>query len=67
MKKDISRISIVGNGIIRNYDFIKNLLDIIQKNKLEMLEFNVSESKISVDFKGIVDDKILKEIHDKIF
>ena len=32
-----------------------------------MLEFNVSESKISVDFKGIVDDKILKEIHDKIF
>ena len=67
VKKDISRISIVGNGIIRNYDFIKNLLDIIQKNKLEMLEFNVSESKISVDFKGIVDDKILKEIHDKIF
>ena len=66
-KKDISRISIVGNGIIRNYDFIKNLLDIIQKNKLEMLEFNVSESKISVDFKGIVDDKILKEIHDKNF
>ena len=66
VKKDISRISVVGNGVIRNYDFIKNLLDIIQKNKLEMLEFNVSESKISVDFKGIVDDKILKEIHYKI-
>ena len=66
VKKDISRISIVGNGVIRNYDFIKNLLDIIKKNKLEMLEFNVSESKISVDFKGIVDDKILKEIHYKI-
>ena len=67
VKKDISRISVVGNGVIRNYDFIKNLLDIIQKNKLEMLEFDVSESKISVDFKGIVDDKILKEIHNKIF
>ena len=66
VKKEISRISIVGNGIIRNYDFIKNLLDIIQNNKLDMLEFNVSESKISVDFKGIVDDKILKEIHYKI-
>ena len=66
VKKDISRISIVGNGVIRNYDFIKNLLDIIQNNKLDMLEFNVSESKISVDFKGIVDDKILKEIHYKI-
>ena len=63
MKKDISRISIVGNGIIRNYDFIKNLLDIIQKNKLEMLEFNVSESKISVNFKGIVEDNVLKEVN----
>ena len=63
VKKDISRISIIGNGIVRNYDFIKNLLDIIQSNKLEMLEFNVSESKISVDFKGVVNDKILEEVH----
>ena len=66
VKKDISRISVIGNGVIRNYDFIKNLLDIIQKNKLEMLEFNVSESKISVDFKGIVNDKILEEMHNII-
>ena len=50
VKKEISRISIVGNGIIRNYSFIKEVLDIIQKNKLELLEFNVSESKISIDF-----------------
>lgn len=66
VKKDISRISVVGNGIIRNYDFIRKILDIIQKNKLEMLEFNVSESKISVDFKSIVDDKVLKEINQNI-
>lgn len=66
VKKDISRISVIGNGVIRNYDFIKNLLDIIQKNKLEMLEFNVSESKILVDFKGIVNDKILEEMHNII-
>ena len=66
VKKDISRISVVGNGIIRNYEFIRKILDIIQKNKLEMLEFNVSESKISVDFKSIVDDKVLKEINQNI-
>lgn len=66
VKKDISRISIVGNGIIRNYSFIKEVLDIIQKNKLEMLEFNVSESKISIDFKGIIEDNFLNEMHSKI-
>lgn len=66
VKKDISRVSIVGNGIIRNYNFIKEVLDIIQKNKLEMLEFNVSESKISIDFKNVINDNILSEIHSKI-
>ena len=62
MKKDISRVSIVGNGIIRNTEFIKKVVDIIEENKLEMLEFNVSESKISIDFKNIVDNNILKKI-----
>lgn len=63
VKKDISRISIVGNGIIRNTKFIKNVLDIIQNEKLEMLEFNVSESKISIDFKQIVEEEILNKIN----
>ena len=66
VKKDISRISIVGNGIIRNLDFIKKVIDIIEENKLEMLEFNVSDSKISVDFKNVISDKILDIIHSNI-
>lgn len=66
IKKDISRISIVGNGIIRNTDFIKKVIDIITKYKLEMLEFNVSESKISISFKDIVDNKVLESIHSYI-
>ena len=51
VKKEISRISIVGNGISRNFEKLHEVLNIIQKNKLEILEFNVSESKISIDFK----------------
>lgn len=66
VKKDISRISIIGNGIIRNTDFIKKIINIISENKLEMLEFNVSESKISIVFKNIIDDKILNEINKTI-
>lgn len=66
VKKEVSRISIIGNGAIRNFQNIKLVLDIIEKNKLEMLEFNVSESKISVLFKEQVSDKILDEIHQKV-
>lgn len=66
VKKEISRVSIIGNGIIRNAKFIKYLLNIIEENKLEMLEFDVSESKIAIDFKNLVDDKILEKIHSKM-
>ena len=66
VKKDISRISIVGNGIIRNIDLIKNVIDIIQDEKLDMLEFNISESKISIDFKQTIDEKILTRINELI-
>lgn len=63
VKKDISRISIIGNGIIRNIDFIKKILSIVEEYGLEMLEFNVSESKISIDFKNVVSDSVLEKIH----
>lgn len=63
VKKEISRISIVGNGISRNFEKLHEVLNIIQKNKLEILEFNVSESKISIDFKNVVNDEMLEKIH----
>ncbi len=63
VKKDVSRVSIIGNGIIRNVDFIKGIIDIVTEYKLEMLEFNVSESKISIDFKNLIDKEILERFH----
>ena len=63
VKKDISRISIVGIGIIRNIELIQKILDIINQNKQELLEFNVTESKISINFKNVIPDQILEEIH----
>lgn len=66
VKKEISRVSIIGNGIIRNIDFIKRIIDFIDENNLEMLEFNVSESKISIDFKNMINDEILNNFHKMI-
>ena len=45
---------------------MKKLLEIIEENKLEMLEFSVTESKISIDFKNEVSENILKKIHQNI-
>ena len=67
IKKEISRISIIGNGIIRNTDAMLKVIKFTKENKLEMLDFDVSESKISITFRDFVDDKMLKKLHDEIF
>ena len=67
IKKDVSRISIIGNGIIRNTDAIIKAINFIKQNKLEMLEFDVSESKISITFKTFISDKMLEKLHNEIF
>ncbi len=67
IKKDLSRISIIGNGIIRNIETIEKAINFIKENKLEMLEFNVSESKISITFRNFVSDKMLEKFHNEIF
>ena len=66
VKKDISRISIVGNGIIRNTKLISEILKIIDYEQLELLEFQVTSSKIVILLKNIVDDNILKKFHEKV-
>ena len=67
IKKDISRISIIENGIARDIETVINILNFIKENKLEILEFNVSESKISITFKTFITDKMLEKLHDTIF
>ena len=67
VKKEISRISIVGNGVSRNIYLIKNILNIIDVEKLDILNFEVSESKISITFKNIIEDRILNVFHNEIF
>jgi len=66
VKKEVSRLSIIGNGILRNFSKIKVVLDILEKNKMEILELNITESKISIMFKDKVNDTILNEIHEKL-
>lgn len=66
VKKEISRISIIGTGIVRNMNFMKKILDVIEKNKLDILELQITESKISIDFKNIITDDIVQEINGMI-
>ena len=67
VKNEISKISVIGNGINRNFGLIRKILDLIEKEKTEILCFNVSETKISITFKNILDDNVLINFHNVLF
>ncbi len=67
IKKEVSRVSVIGNGIIRNFDLIEKIIDFIKKKELELLNFEISETKISIVFKNIIDDEKINELHELIF
>ncbi len=64
VKKDVSRISIVGYGISSKDDVLTKVLDIANKNSLEIFNIDISRTKISVVFKELVNDDVIKELHD---
>ena len=66
VKKEISRISIIGHGIISNNDVYKKIMSIIEKNNLDILTIDISRSKIAIVFKNVVSDDVLKELHDEV-
>ena len=66
VKKDCSRLSIVGYGMNRNTKAIKEIINLIEKEKLEILNLNISQNEVTITFKDIIDEKIVKKIHKKL-
>jgi len=64
VKKDVSRVSVIGFGISSRDEIINKILDIANKNSLEIFNIDISRTKISVVFKEIVKDEILQELHE---
>lgn len=61
-----SRISLVGYGIANNEKIIKQILQIFNLNKLEILSIQVDECKISIMTKEKASSKILEQLHNEL-
>ncbi len=64
--KNVSRISIIGYGILNNNEILKKALKIVDINNLEILNTDINESKISLVFKETVSNTILEQLHKEI-
>ena len=67
IKKEVSRVAIIGNGLVRNFDLIEKIIDFIRSKELDLLNLEISESKVSIVFKNIIDDNNINELHELIF
>ena len=63
---NVTRISIIGHGIMNNDKILKETLDIINKNKYEILNIDVNEIKIAVVLKNVVSNSVLEDLHKKL-
>lgn len=67
IKKDVSRISVIGNEIINNNILIQDILEFVKTNNLKLLNIEISEIKLTLTFKEKVTDDFVNKLHELIF
>ena len=60
---NITKIAIVGYGIKNDKKILEKTMEIIELNKLEILYFEINESKISILFNQKIPNAILEQLH----
>lgn len=63
---NISRISLVGYGIVNNKDIMKNTLQILNMNSIQIHSIELEECKLSIMTKEKVNDKVLEQLHHEL-
>lgn len=63
---NISKISIIGNGIKNAPNILEKTMNIISLNKLEVLDIILNESKILIMFKNKLPITILEQMHNEL-
>lgn len=64
--QNITRISIIGHGIMNNEIILKETIKILEENKVEILKIELNESKIAITFQEILPISLLEKLHRKL-
>ena len=63
---NISRVSLVGYGIMNNKDILKKTLEILNLNSIEIFSIQLEECKLSIMLKEKVSNKLLEQLHHEL-
>lgn len=63
---EISKIAIIGHGIMNDGKILEKTMKVINSNKLEILNITLNESKILIMFKNKLPITVLEEMHKEL-
>lgn len=63
---NVTRISIIGHGIMNDQTILRKVMKIIEINKLDVSNIDINESKIAVIFKDVIPNTVLEQLHKEI-
>ena len=63
---NVTRLSIIGHGIMNNDEILTKTLNIVNSNKLEILNIDVNESKIAITLKNVIKNSVLEQLHNQL-
>ena len=63
---NVSRVSLVGFGIMNNKNILNKTLEILNMNSIEIFSMQMEECKLSIMFKEKIGDKVLEQLHHEL-
>lgn len=65
--KEVSKICIIGYGLMNNNtSTLDKVINILEEDNYEVINFDISEIKISITFNSIIEENIVQKIHEAI-
>lgn len=64
-QKELQKLSIVGFGVIQDNQVLNQVMGILEKHQIEIMEINLSQAKIELVVK-MIDNSIIEELHEKL-
>lgn len=62
----ISKISVIGHGIMNDDEILKQIMKILELNNLELLDIEINASKIILIFKEMINNTFLEQLHQEL-
>ena len=59
-------VKIIAYCIMNNSQILIKTLDVINNNKLEILNIDVNESKLAITLKNVIENSVLEQLHNEL-